>query len=716
MSLYQMVLEKLKTVKCLEGLQKLRNQHGAVFALTALLLPVLFGFMGLGYDVGNLYLHKARLQDTADATALAGARGYVNELKKGSSTGVISLASSDTQTKKDTAIAALKTNADNYIAKNNPVFQDKLRDDNRTEKFYSIGKEVTSSDRNNSTEYFRVVLSEPVQLNFLPVIGIKSSADVSVYATTKLSDNEIVKVAGGESNSNENLYKPVVIAGSFFHDEQNLSVPSLNDDPSNTHDAERDYYNASEVYVKKGGTYKTFTDSEGNPIVYGNEGGLATPKIVETDYDMNEFGIKMREEFIKKWIETLPTNQQSAKRAKLNEFITDLRNWQLLKDAWDVHYKEGKQQFMVDSGIEKALAIFTQLEHYRSIFLTALQSSNYINDLAYNTTLSEWNNEENKELTDELFKKLLDEKRWNAYNPWLNEPTVENWRYNWGGGTWQDYSNYGVTSNTTLTLQQYMDNYMSSYQLAPKPLASDEKYGLEYYMTYRAYNDVISWYKTSEISAEVSLSGPKHSYCYLSHATFKPNPGATNVKDEINVEVDGFYVDPETANPRNITENTPFYLFIEDDVKLKNIKIENTNRPLILCYMGSYEVHYEMKSGDSATDRNTIRGIYYNPNAAGDTHQNGNHIDFKGSIIADKLTIHGSNDTFKYDVAEVNKWNLPFTQNIGFDTDNSGAGGDNTEVETEKITIPDHLRLVLASSITDDSHYNQARVSWQLIE
>lgn len=715
MSLYQMVMEKLKTVKYLKGLQALREQRGAVFALSALLLPLLFGFMGLGYDVGNLYVHKAKLQDTADATALAGARGYVNVIK-GNTTGVVSLPteSTDTKTKKENAIIALKENANNYIANNNPVFQDKLNHDNRTEKFYSIGKEVTSPDGNKSTEYFRVVLSEPVQLYFLPVIGIKDSANVNVYATTKLSDNEIVEVAGGESNSNDKPYKPVVIAGSFFHDEQNLSIPSLNDDPSNTHDEERDYYNASEVYIKKGGTYQAFTDAEGNPIVYANEEGLTTPKIVETDYDMNEFGIKMREEFIKKWIDELPTDQQSSKRTALTNFITDLRNWQPLKDEWDAHYKQGTQQFMIDSGIEKARAIFTQLEHYRSIYLAKLNESNWNFDLAYTTTLNEWNNEEHKELTDEMFIQLLNNKKYNASYYWLNEPTADNWRYDWGGGTWQEYSNYGVTPSTTQTLQQYMDNYMASYSLAPKPLASN--YGLEYYMTYRAYNDQISSYNTSVISADVSLSGPKHSYCYLSHATFKPNQGATNVKDEINVVVDGFYTDPEDANPRTITNYTPFYLFIEDDVKLINIEIINTNRPLILCYMGSYEVHYEMTSGDSTTNRNTIRGIYYNPNAAGDTHQNGNHIDFKGSIIADKLTIHGSNDTFKYDVDEVNNWNLPFTQNVGFDNDSSGSGGDNNEVETEKITIPDHLRLVLADTVTDESHYNKVKVTWTPIE
>lgn len=38
-----------------------------------LLLPILFGFMGLGFDVSMLYVNKGKLQDVADATALAGA-------------------------------------------------------------------------------------------------------------------------------------------------------------------------------------------------------------------------------------------------------------------------------------------------------------------------------------------------------------------------------------------------------------------------------------------------------------------------------------------------------------------------------------------------------------------------------------------------------------------------------------------------------------------
>ena len=48
-------------------------QRGAVIVLFALLLPVLFGFMGLSIDVGLAYVEKGKVQDIADSAALAGA-------------------------------------------------------------------------------------------------------------------------------------------------------------------------------------------------------------------------------------------------------------------------------------------------------------------------------------------------------------------------------------------------------------------------------------------------------------------------------------------------------------------------------------------------------------------------------------------------------------------------------------------------------------------
>lgn len=60
-------------LKCCLGTKIKNCQRGAVIVLFALMLPVLFGFMGLGIDVGLAYVEKGKVQDIADSAALAGA-------------------------------------------------------------------------------------------------------------------------------------------------------------------------------------------------------------------------------------------------------------------------------------------------------------------------------------------------------------------------------------------------------------------------------------------------------------------------------------------------------------------------------------------------------------------------------------------------------------------------------------------------------------------
>ena len=52
---------------------KRKNQRGAMMVFFAILLPFLFGLMGLAIDASVLYLQRGKLQDVADAAALAGA-------------------------------------------------------------------------------------------------------------------------------------------------------------------------------------------------------------------------------------------------------------------------------------------------------------------------------------------------------------------------------------------------------------------------------------------------------------------------------------------------------------------------------------------------------------------------------------------------------------------------------------------------------------------
>lgn len=59
-------------------MEKLREQKGALMVAMALLLPVIIGCTGIAVDFGHLYMEKGRLQNYADAAALAG----LTEFKK----------------------------------------------------------------------------------------------------------------------------------------------------------------------------------------------------------------------------------------------------------------------------------------------------------------------------------------------------------------------------------------------------------------------------------------------------------------------------------------------------------------------------------------------------------------------------------------------------------------------------------------------------------
>ena len=55
-------------------METLKNkQRGAIMVFFAILVPLFLGAIGLAVDAGFLYMQKAKLQDVADATALAGA-------------------------------------------------------------------------------------------------------------------------------------------------------------------------------------------------------------------------------------------------------------------------------------------------------------------------------------------------------------------------------------------------------------------------------------------------------------------------------------------------------------------------------------------------------------------------------------------------------------------------------------------------------------------
>lgn len=653
MTLYEKILERMKNIKFL------KQERGAIFVLTALLLPLMFGFLGFAYDVGNLYMHKARLQNTADAAVLAGARAYVNKLGESEANGLVTNAGDNV---KATAKAQLKTEAERYIRGNNPLFVKKSA---RKEQF-DFGTRTVSNDtvnkKVNTSEYFRVMLHEPVKLYFLPVIGVRNNVEISVYATTKLSDTEATE-GGGNLQPVDAQNRPVVIAGSTFYDEINPT--------DTTHETYNDY-NVSTVYVQTGGTTKArqvngkyyVPSSQGETTLYVNGQAVRYAEVIETDYDMEAFGVSIKQRFIEKYIATLPTEQQAAKKAKLTEFIGDLKTWNQNKSSWDKKYREEynrRYQLYLDAlGIDKAK------EYYEKWQKGELQNIG-----------------------------------------WLPLPTMDGDA--WTNWQWQSYTQFGITQPQPLSnfvTDDIMNGYMAQFgSLGAEPEPSS--YGLEYYMTYEMESGGRnqSWAKnlsTLEISNDTSLSGAEHSYFYLPYDGIAKYSGDTNLE----VTVDGFYVGG------NITEDTPFYLFVDKRITQRfNVTVTNCNRPLVICYLGTCPIHYDFQVD--------TKGVFYSPHTPVGTIVNASdNIHFSGSLISDYVEMKAHRTSYQYDPDEVKKWQdasegLPATPNIGFATSGGSSGG--TTESSEKITLLDRLRLFLAGGTNQNNYYKNTDIVWNAL-
>lgn len=76
MSLQKRVVEIIKAVK------EFKQQRGSILIISAMMLPIMLGCLGFAYDFGNLYMHKARLQNIVDAAALAGGQAYLESQEK----------------------------------------------------------------------------------------------------------------------------------------------------------------------------------------------------------------------------------------------------------------------------------------------------------------------------------------------------------------------------------------------------------------------------------------------------------------------------------------------------------------------------------------------------------------------------------------------------------------------------------------------------------
>lgn len=155
--------------KCLAHWDK-RRQKGQILVFTAVLLPLLIAACGFTVDFGNMYIHKSKLQNAADAAAIAG--GYAFRDNK---------ENIDSHPKADTASTdSAKSNLTNFA---------------------NIGQHYQARVDKDGVIYYRVELSESVPIYFLRLFGVGNSTTVSADSIAS-----IVNLGGGKNNIFQNLF------------------------------------------------------------------------------------------------------------------------------------------------------------------------------------------------------------------------------------------------------------------------------------------------------------------------------------------------------------------------------------------------------------------------------------------------------------------------------------------------------------------------------
>lgn len=206
------------------------RQKGAILILTALALPLFIAGTGLAVDLGNMYVHKARLQNSTDAAVIAGGYQYAeNE------------STTDTYDKIDEYMV-LNQNTNPYTI-----------DDVKYKTYDDDSIKIT------------LTASEEVPLYFLKAIIDKDAGTVTAKSTAKLAPN-----GGGVPK----MFEYAMIGGYTGHPEDDGSWDRMGgmNNIKNALVLHTAPVNIKGKVHSNGGVYLDISDTkDGNYYVYADE-------------------------------------------------------------------------------------------------------------------------------------------------------------------------------------------------------------------------------------------------------------------------------------------------------------------------------------------------------------------------------------------------------------------------------------------------------------
>ncbi|MBR3721799.1 MAG: pilus assembly protein, partial [Selenomonadaceae bacterium] len=139
-----------------------RNEKGAVIVFFAITLPLFLMLVGGAIDFGNAYIHKSRLQNTADAAVLAGAREFA------------------VHGENDSIHPYADDEAARYVEHNAETANGSLPSTIKGKRYQA--KQV------DNVIYYRVLLTEEVPFYFLRILGDNfKSLDIQADAVAAIS-------------------------------------------------------------------------------------------------------------------------------------------------------------------------------------------------------------------------------------------------------------------------------------------------------------------------------------------------------------------------------------------------------------------------------------------------------------------------------------------------------------------------------------------------
>ena len=184
------------------NLVKRRNQQGFSLLLLIICIFVLFGMLGLAFDVGRMFITKNELQTFVDASALA-----ASSFMDGTQTGIQSANSTATAG----PLGTTKPNGYNF---------DTIAISNVTATYASTfagtydSYATASASSTNTYAFINVTASAPLNLNFLPAVpGVPMSLTVSASA-----------IAGQKASSTASSLKPFMPDGHNMADTKNFGL------------------------------------------------------------------------------------------------------------------------------------------------------------------------------------------------------------------------------------------------------------------------------------------------------------------------------------------------------------------------------------------------------------------------------------------------------------------------------------------------------------